>query len=366
MHLKRTAMLAVTVLAALAMVATSCATSSDTGEVSAEGPEFGARIATSTTVPSETGGRRAAGRSDDTATGVGADGLGDLAALGDLTEEELAELTGLSPAELGRLGITPASVGALAGLVDRIGGTDNDVDASLVQALLSGGGSLLTSTGQLTDEASGLLSALNIDPATLAAIAGAAATVPPGVTDQLGSILAIIDPNGLGQLDGNASALSVLAIVIGATLGGDPIALGELAAAGDIDPRFRQVVNFFTGLVTSITPQLVDRINRITDVLGPYTIQALGAALSLIERPQVSEVIADAFANPAVVATAFGALFTFIPGLPELLAPNTFNDPNAIYGVVAAIAAVALLNADAPGFRDLLLSLGVNLPPEFR
>ncbi|MFV0317089.1 MAG: hypothetical protein ACK5O2_09030 [Microthrixaceae bacterium] len=355
----RTLVLATASVLSVALVSMACATSSDTGAVSGEVPEFGARLETSTTLVEGSGTRRAPGRSTDAASTGDATGP-----LSDLTEEQLSELTGLSPEQLSELGITPASVGALAGVIDQLGGS-SDIDPSMVQALLTGGGSLLTSTGQLTGEAADLLAAMNIDPSTFAAIAGAAATVPPEVTEQLGKILAVIDPNGLGRFNGNASMLSVIAIVVGAALGADPVALGELAAEGGIDPRFTDIVTFFTGLVSSLEPELIERINRITDVLGPYTIQALGGALALIEDPEVAQVIADAFANPAVVATAFGALFTFIPGLPELLAPNAFSDPAAIYGVVAAIAAVALLNADAPGFRDFLRALGIVLPPEF-
>ena len=366
MQRRRVSVAAIASLLCLAIIGSGCATTSNTGQVSGDAPEFGARLQTSTTIAgSATGQGRTASRSDSDST---IDGLSVdpdvLAQLGDLTPEELSELTGLSLDELGELGISPASVGALARVVDSIGLGGDDTDPALVQALLAGGGSLLTGTGQLTSEASGLLASANIDPATLAAIAGAAATVPPGVIDQLGTILAIVDPNGLGQLDGNASALSALAVLIGAALGSDPIVLGELSAVGEIDPRFRDVVGFFTGLVTSFTPALVDRINRITKVLGPYTLQALGGTLALLERPEVADVIADAFSNPAVVATAFGALFTFIPGLPELLAPNAFGDPNAIYTAITAIAAVALLNADAPGFRDLLESLGISIPDE--
>lgn len=352
-------------LAVLALVGSGCAAVSETGEVAGDSPEFGARLATSTTLVTEEGGRRATARSAADGSGESTIDADLLASLGDLTPEDLAELTGLSPEELGALGITPGTVGALASVVDGVGLTGSgDVDPLLVQALLSGGGDLLTSTGQLTGEASGLLSALSIDPLTLAAIAGSAASVPPEVLTQLGTILAVVDPNGLGQLNGDSSALSILAILMGAALGADPLAMGELAAAGNIDPRFRNVVGFFTGLVTSFSPELVERINRITSVLGPYTLQALGGVIALIDRPQVADVIAEAFSNPAVVATAFGALFTFIPGLPALLAPDAFNDPNAIYPMIAAIAAVALLNADAPGFRDLLAKIGIEIPDE--
>ncbi|MCZ7627582.1 MAG: hypothetical protein M5U19_00040 [Microthrixaceae bacterium] len=214
----------------------------------------------------------------------------------------------------------------------------------------------------MTGEASGLLASLNIDPVTFAALIGTAMTVPDDMANTLGTLLAVVDPNGLGQFKGNTSALALISVVLAALIGRDPVTLGQLANAGKIDPRFAGVTRFIFNLATGLSPQLIDRINNITGILGPYTIRALGAAFALLERPAIGSLFEEAFSDPVTVATAFGAAFLAIPGLPELVAPNTFKDPRAIYGAVLGIAVVSLLNADAPGFRDFLRSIGVKVP----
>lgn len=362
----------VAILTCGALVAGACTSTTDTAEVSAGTGEYGATLQTSTTVP---GGRTVPGagstdpadpRADAVEKALG--GLADnpelLASLGNITPEQLEELTGLDSGELGTLGITPATVGAFGSLLDRVRSDSPEAsdEGALVSLLTAGSGALLTESGQLTGEASGLLASLNVDPATFAALIGTAMTVPDGVADTLGTLLAVVDPNGLGQFRGNTSALALISVVLAAMIGRDPVSLGQLANAGKIDPRFAGVTKFIFNLATGLSPQLVDRINNITGILGPYTIQALGAAFALLERPAVGALFEDAFADPATVATAFGAAFLSIPGLPELVAPNTFKDPRAIYGAVLGIAAVSLLNADAPGFRDFLRSIGVKVP----
>ena len=140
MQRRRVSVAAIASLLCLAIIGSGCATTSNTGQVSGDAPEFGARLQTSTTIAgSATGQGRTASRSDSDST---IDGLSVdpdvLAQLGDLTPEELSELTGLSLDELGELGISPASVGALARVVDSIGLGGDDTDPALVQALLAG------------------------------------------------------------------------------------------------------------------------------------------------------------------------------------------------------------------------------------
>ncbi|MEZ5267834.1 MAG: hypothetical protein R2789_04425 [Microthrixaceae bacterium] len=152
-------------------------------------------------------------------------------------------------------------------------------------------------------------------------------------------------------------------MLIGAALGSDPIALGELSAVGEIDPRFRDVVGFFTGLVTSFTPRWS------TGSIASRRSSVPTRCRRSVERwrcwnDRRSRMSSRMRSPIRQWSRPFGALFTFIPGLPELLAPNAFGDPNAIYTAITAIAAVALLSADAPGFRDLLESLGISIPDE--
>ncbi len=358
-------------LVAAALVAAACASSGETASVDSESAEYGASLQTSTTIADDTGrgGSDRASRGTGSGSNKGGD-PGGLPDISNLTTEQLSEITGLDAKELGTLGITPETVGALASVLDDLGsgsdGADGSPDASqqaaLVSLLGSGSGSLLTGTGQLTAEAAGVLAGLNIDPVTFAALVGTAMTVPESVTESLGTLLAIVDPNGLGQFRANRSALALISVILAAMIGRDPVDLGRLANAGQIDPRFAGVTKFIFNLATGLSPQLIDRINNITGILGPYTIRALGAAFALLERPDVGRVFEEAFSDPVTVATAFGAAFLSIPGLPELVAPNTFSDPRAIYAAVIGIAAVSLLNADAPGFRDFLARIGIEVP----
>ncbi|MGI9578740.1 MAG: hypothetical protein ACR2OH_11105 [Microthrixaceae bacterium] len=363
------------VFTAFAIVASACGSSAATGEVSSATGEYGASLATSTTIPNPddipgladrvSGGRRA--EATENLLAAISENPALLDDLENLTPEQLEELTGLTSDELGTLGITPATVAALGGVLNQIGTEEDDSGLSPEQAALlaAGGGELLDSSGQLTDEASTLLASLNIDPATLATLIGTAVTVPAGVTSQLGTLLRIVDPNGLGQLAGDEGALSVIAVLAGAVVGRDPVELSNLANSGDIDPRFRNLVFFVLNLATNLQPQFIDQINNITRILGPWAIRAIGAAVGLLQRPAVGALFEEAFADPEVVATSFGSALLLIPGLAELVAPETFNDPNAIYGAVGGIAAVALLNNDAPGFREFLETIGVEIDPAF-
>ncbi len=365
----------VAILTCGALVSGACTSAAETGEVSSHGAKYGATLETSTTVPADGSGLTgsgASGRSQkrtDAAESVLKGLTNDpalLQNLDNLTPAQLEELTGMDSAELGTLGITPATVGALGGLIDKVStdsGSNSPTDQQALTGVLgAGSGALLTSTGQLTGQAAGILASLNIDPATFATLVATALTVPEGVTKSLGTLLAVVDPNGLGQFQGDKSSLALIAVIMGAVLGRDPVALGQLANAGNIDPRFAGVAGFIANLATTLSPQFVDRINNITGILGPYAIRALGTAFALLERPDIGAVFEKAFSDPETVATAFGAALLFIPGLPELVAPNTFGDPFAIYPAVLGISAVALLNADAPGFRDFLKSIGVKIP----
>ncbi len=362
-------------LVATALLAAACASGEQTGEVSSASAEYGANLATSTTVPNLeevaglaglSSGRRA--EATEKLLDAIAENPALLNELDNLTPEELEELTGLTSEELGTLGITPATVGALGGVINQIGpaaGEEESLDPETQALILAGGGALIDDSGRLTDAALAVLASLNIDPVTLAALVATAVSVPDNVTSELGLLLSIIDPNGLGQFSEDEGALSIIAVVIGAILGRDPVQLSNLANAQDIDPRFRGLVFWVLNLATNLQPQFIDRINNITRILGPNAIRALGAAIALLERPAVGALFEEAFQDPEVVATSFGSALLLIPGLAELVAPETFADPNAIYGAVLGISAVALLNNDAPGFREFLDVIGVEVDPRF-
>lgn len=352
------------VLCSGALVSTSCATVDSTAEVSAPSAEYGANLASSTTTSSPASSRSATG-SGDLTTGSSGESIGEpsvsdlLAGLEGLTVEQLVAATGLSADELASLGVTPDAVGALAATLHRVaGGAAAGSPPDAVAALLAGAGtSLLTPAGELTSEARSLLA--GIDPATFAALVGTAMTVPESVTDTLGTILAVVDPNGLGQFQEDRSALSVAAVVLAAAIGRDPVELGKLAVAGEIDPRFAEVTGFILDLTTRVTPQLIDRINNLVGILGPYTLEALAGAFALLEDPEVGALLEEAFANPLTVVVSFGSAVMAIPGLAQLVAPGTFDDPRATYGAILGLAVLAILNSGATGLEDFLRGLGI-------
>jgi hypothetical protein len=355
-----------------ALVGASCAKGSDFGEVNAASDQFGASLETSTTIDGLTAFAQSRGLSGNASKRAGATQnlLDEIAAnpellddLENLTTEELQELTGLSESELDELGITPATVSSLGTVLKTIGGRDGgddegdggEFDAGLANAVLVRG-------GQLTEE--GLLLINTFDPATLATLIGTAATVGPEVTGPLGNLLAFLDPEGLGQLEGNDGALSALTVIMAAILGRDPGRLENLANAGDVNPRLRNVAGSLARLAASLEPEFVERINQLTDILGPNTLKLIGSAIGLIGRKPVAELVEVAFADPVVVGTMFGALVLMIPGLPELVAPESFgSDPRSIYTGMAALYLTALVNMDAPGIRDFLKRLGVDVDP---
>ncbi len=320
----RSVITAIGALLSLALFAAACASGADTGEVSARSGRYGASLETSTTVPSLediglSGGTGANGKREQATENL-LNALSEnpelLNNLDNLTPDQLEELTGLSSEELGTLGITPATVGALGGVINKIGGGEQDSLSPETAAILAaGGGALLNGSGALTAEGAALLASLNIDPATFAVLIATALTVPTSVTEPLGALLLILDPNGLGQFSGDNSSLAVIAVLMGAVLGRDPVALAQLQNAEDINPAFKGVILFIANLATTLSPEFIDRINNISRILGPYAIRAIGTALALLERPQVGAIFESAFSDPLVVADAFGAALLFIPGL---------------------------------------------------
>lgn len=356
------------VLVAVALVAAACGDPGAMGEVSAGSAEFGASLETSTTLGDGPAGitRRfnTGNPREDAARNLLAAIAEDPSLLDDienLTPEELEELTGLESEELGTLGITPGSVAALGGVIRQIG-PEEQVDPALAAAVAAGGGTLLNESGQLTAEARGLLG--GIDPATLAVLIATSLQVGPDVTNPLGEVLAVLDPSGLGQFQDNQSALAVIAVVMAAILGEDPETLLQLQNVDQLDPNLRYLVNGLTGIARGLRPEFIDSLNRINGVLGPYALRAIGAAVGLLQNERIADQLAIAFADEVVVSTAVGSMILLIPGLPQLVAPQAFAKPESIYPAVLGVMAAALVNMDAPGFRDFLTTLGVDIPPE--
>lgn len=352
-----------------ALVGISCAAEQDTGEVSAESGRYGASLETSTTIADGSrlpGSSRAGGASSGSAAGDLVQQLQDnpelLGQLAGMTPEQLSELTGLSVEELDGLGITPASVAALGTLlVDSQDGSGKKVLDPSVAGLLSGAtGALTGATGVLTGETVDTLR--RIEPGALAAILGTAATVDPELTGLLGTLLAVVDPNGLGQFAGNQSALAIIAVVASAALGRD-VSLANLLNADDADPAFRAVLGGLVALAGRLTPTAVARINSIRDILGPRVIGALGAALGALGDPRIGGVVAQAFEDPFVVGSIFGSAYLLIPGLAETLDPSTYPNELARVAGLGALFLAAIVRMDNPQVRNFLDVLGIDIPP---
>jgi hypothetical protein len=374
---RRARTIATCLLVSLAMAAGACSQSNRTGEVSARVGKYGATLETSTTAvsPNASALPGSSRRSSTSKATTKADITSQLLQklkdnpelvkqLSNLTPEELSKLTGLDTAQLNTLGLTPASVAALgSAIVAAQGGQPGALTTNGVQVLTPAVLSLLTgATGELTGTTKDTLK--KIDPAVLTAILGAASQVDPSVTLQLGSLLAVVDPNGLGQFQGDKSALAVIAVLASAALGRD-VSLQNLPNIEGIDPQFKNVLGSVVGLVEGLTPQVINQINNITGILGPNTIRAIGGALALLQRPEIGDIVRKAVQDPVTLASSIGAAMLLIPGLAEAIAPYTFSTAGSRTAALGALFAVALVRMDAPGVRVFLEALGLKIPPEF-
>lgn len=362
-------------LVTMALAAGACSKAVDTGEVSARSGRYGATLETSTTVADpNTSALSGSGRSPTSSTtkskaDVASQLLEKLKAdpkllsqLSSLTPEQLSKLTGLTTEQLSSLGLTPASVAALGTALLSAEGAPGSLTSNGGQTLTPAVLALLTgATGELTGTTKDTLK--KIDPAVLTAILSTASAVDPNVTTTLGRLLAVVDPNGLGQFEGDKSALAVIAVLMSAALGKD-VSLDNLVNSDKIDPQFKWVLSSVAGLVQSLSPQVINQINNFTDILGPNAIRAIGGALALLQRQDVADVVKRAVADPVTLATSLGAGILLIPGLAEVVAPYTFADPQSRVGALGALFAVALVRMDAPGVLDFLKAIGIVIPPE--
>ena len=117
------------------------------------------------------------------------------------------------------------------------------------------------------------------------------------------------------------------------------------------------------GLVEYLSPAVIASINNITGILGPNVIGAIGAGLALLQRQEVADVVKAAAADPITLASAIGAAALLIPGLVEVVEPNNFGNAQSRVAALGALFVVALVRMDAPGIRDFLTALGVEIPP---
>ena len=362
----------------VAVLATACAKGVDTAEVSADSGETGASLPTSTTIARSGNGSssaksgsssksKATNASSSDLAGTASELLSRLASdptlLAQLTGADsaaLSRLTGIDSATLARLQITPETVKALSTIL-------TGLDPASLQKLTAGGKidpkvatTILTLAAQL-DPASAL-ALKGVDPLAIASLISAATTVDPKVLGALGSVLKVADPNGLGKLADDKSSLAVLAVLFGAALRTDPSQFSNLANAANLDPNVNFVLNGVSGLVAGFTPQVVNQLNGISKILGPDLLRALSAVIGILGRPDVAPVIQAAAADPVVLVSTLGTFALLIPGLAETLAPDVFgNNPQARYGALAGLIAIAIANLNGLDLNALATQLG--LPP---
>ena len=365
------------VLGALAVLATSCSKAADTAEVSAGSPDD-VSLQTSTTVKGTgSGSSGSSSKAKAKTTGANSEDLTKLVAqlasdpqlLSQLTGMDLgqiAALTGMDPAALAGMNISPDTVRALASVLAGL-------DPSMVKQLSSGGKldpklatTILMLAAQLDPAAAAAIK--GVDPLAIASLLSAATTVDPKVLDAIGGVLKVADPNGLGRLAGDKSSLAILAVLFGVALRTDPSKFAQLGNAANLDPNVNFVLNSISNLAAGLTPQVVYALNGLSKVLGPDLLRALSAMLGILGRPDIAPIVQAAAADPVVLVSTFGTFALLIPGLAEALAPEVFEkNPNARYGILAGLLGVAIANLNGLDLNALAIALGLApLPTEFQ
>jgi hypothetical protein len=341
----------VAVVVTLATVAGACAKGVDTAEVSADASDSGVTLPTSTTIAragngntanASTGSSRSKSKSTQTdLSGTAQQLISKLASDPTL----LSKLTGGDAAALSRLtGLDPTTLSKIS--------AGGKLDPQVAATILS-------LAAQLDPAAAAAIK--GVDPLAIASLISAATTVDPKVLGALGGVLQVVDPNGLGKLAGDKSSLAILAVLFGVALRTDPSKFAQLANANNLDPNVNFVLSSIGGLVSGFTPQLVNQLNGISRVLGPDLLRALGAILGLLGRPAVAAVVQKAAADPVVIVTILGTIGLLVPGLAEVIAPGAFTNPQARYGALAGLIAIAIANLNGLDLNALALQFG--LPP---
>ncbi|HPU38512.1 MAG TPA: hypothetical protein PLS63_02990 [Microthrixaceae bacterium] len=362
-------MIATTV--ACAVLATSCAKAAHTSEVSADAPE-GVSLQTSTTVAagskttvkgSSSTKTASAAKSDlaKTATELVQQLASDPAMLQQLTGLDLTQISallGMNPTALGGLGISPDAIRSLASVIA-------GMNPNMLKQLASGSAidpklasTMLALAGQLDPASAAALKGLN--PLGLASLLTTATKVDPKVAAAMGSVLQAVDPNGLGRLATDQTSLALLAVLFGVAMRVDPSQFSQLGNASAVSPEINSILTAISGLAAGLTPEVVKSINGLSKALGPDTLKALSAVMAILGRPDVGPVIQAAATDPVVLITTLGTFGLLIPGLAEVLAPDTFlNNPSARYAALAGLIGVAIANMSGFDLKSLSHQLGL-------
>jgi hypothetical protein len=353
---------------ALALLAGACSKPVDTGEISARSGEYGAQLATSTTLDengllgrSGPNSRRPATRADVVEKLLEAIAEDPTLAsrLGSLTPQEIAEITGVSVEELSDLGVTPSTVAALGDALVATRGADGQggfgADNDTVFTLLG-----LTAGFLDGDNDDTMLTA---DVFALASILAASTVVGTDVTAPLGKLLSVADPNGLGQYSEDHSMLAIVAVVLGSMMGRDsPIPLDRF---DQLPPETQQVLGGVVYIADHLTPQAVLEINRIVTVLGPEAIKAIAASFALLDDPRIASAVRRATEDPNVFGSILASAVFLIPGLAEELDPNRYGTSQDRMLALAGIFVAAMLRMDPEGIKEFLGAIGIPADPEF-
>jgi hypothetical protein len=353
---------------AVALVAGACSKPVDTGEISARSGEYGAQLATSTTLDengllgrSGGGSRRPATRADVVEKLLEAVAKDPTLAsrLGSLTPQELAEITGVSVEELSDLGITPSTVAALGDALVATRGSDAQnglgTDSGAIFTLLG-----LTSGFLDGDNEDTMLSA---DVFALASILAASAVVGTDVTGPLGKLLAVADPNGLGQYSEDHSMLAIVAVLLGYMMGRDsPVPLDRF---DKLPPETQQALGGIVYIADRLTPQAMLEINRIVTILGPEAIKAIAAAFGLLDDPRIASAVRRAAEDQVVFGSILASAVFLIPGLAEELNPAQYGTSEQRMLALAGVFIAAMTRMDPEGLETFLGSIGIPIDPEF-
>jgi hypothetical protein len=343
----------------------------DTGEISARSGEYGAQLATSTTLDENgllgrSGGdsRRPATRADvvEKLLEAVAEDPSLAGRLGSLTPQELAQITGVSVEELSDLGVTPSTVAALG---DALVATRGDDTTSGLSGLGDDSGTVFTLLGLTSGFLNGGEDG-DMDSADVMALAGifaASMSVGSDVTGPLGRLLLVADPNGLGQYSEDHSKMAIVAVLLGSMLGRDsPVPLDRFDR---LPPETQQVLGGVVYVADHLTPQAILEINRIVTVLGPEAIKAIAASFALLDDPRIASAVRRATEDPMVFGSILASAVFLIPGLAEELDPSSYGTSEQRLLALAGVFVAAMTRMDPDGLKGFLDAIGIPSDPEF-
>lgn len=159
--------------------------------------------------------------------------------LGGLDAVGIANLVGIDLSALQALGLTPDQIAALAGAVASAPASvrDNLVGGAPDPAVLLG---LLAGSLDVQSLADGTIATLV--QGLIGAITGTRIVISPELTVDLGELLNDLDPEELGPIVANPANASLLALLTSVWLGSNPLLTRQLLANPQLDPALRALL----------------------------------------------------------------------------------------------------------------------------